>query len=711
MKIYLRQTLQPTLNRVLRVCAIFLFGLMAPISALSAPNFRQVVDLNGEWQVGQGNRDTPPAAFDRAVAVPGLIDMAQPPYTEVHWKSAQRQAFWYRRTFQIKDAVPAVATLKVGKATFGTKVWLNSALIGEHHPCFTAGYFNLQGHLKGGNETNEILIRIGADPSELPPDIPWGHDQEKSKYIAGIFDDVQVILSGTPNIVRFQTAPDITTKQVRVQALLHNSGADTNGPVRFTVREWKTGRVAGEVTQKRTHFEAGSDQTLDVKIPIKGCRLWSPDDPFLYTLEVTTSADRLQQRFGMRELRFNSVDGKAYLNGRLYYMRGSNVTLYRFFEDAERGSLPWDKKWVRQLHQGFKKLNWNSIRYCIGFPPEFWYDIADEEGILLQDEFPIWCPNGALNMTANELAREYAEHMQDHWNHPSVVIWDMQNESALTQTGQAIKQIRSLDISGRPWENGWDGAQAPGDPGEIHPYHFLANKETMSVMATSPGSPDSAYTYPRNIPKDHKIPFLTNEYGGMWLQRDGSPTPPAKGFYENILGPNSSPERNRELYAYYMAAETEFWRGHRTSAGVLHFCALGYSRIDGVTSDHFLDVKNQVYEPHFYEALKNSFAPVGLMIDYWETPVQGGAKQSLPVVVFNDLYKGWKGNVNFRLRRGGETLVDENHVVSIDPLGSQTIRFDLNVPTEPGEYEIQASLVSSRTEHVVSSRKLRVAQS
>ena len=39
-------------------------------------------------------------------------------------------------------------------------------------------------------------------------------------------------------------------------------------------------------------------------------------------------------------------------------------------------------------------MNWNSLRYCIGFPPDFWYDIADEEGILLQDEFPIWLLNG-----------------------------------------------------------------------------------------------------------------------------------------------------------------------------------------------------------------------------------------------------------------------------------------------------------------------------
>ena len=84
------------------------------------------------------------------------------------------------------------------------------------------------------------------------------------------------------------------------------------------------------------------------------------------------------------------MTGRALLNGQTYYLRGSNVCIYRFFEDAERGHLPWDREWVRKLHRRFKEMHWNSLRYCIGFPPELWYQIADEEGILIQDEFPIW---------------------------------------------------------------------------------------------------------------------------------------------------------------------------------------------------------------------------------------------------------------------------------------------------------------------------------
>ena len=66
------------------------------------------------------------------------------------------------------------------------------------------------------------------------------------------------------------------------------------------------------------------------------------------------------------------------------------MTLYRFFEDPQCGDHPWREDWVRRLHRAFKGMHWNSLRYCIGFPPEMWYRIADEEGILIQDEFPIW---------------------------------------------------------------------------------------------------------------------------------------------------------------------------------------------------------------------------------------------------------------------------------------------------------------------------------
>ena len=209
---------------------------------------RKTISLDGEWEIAQGSMDSVPTQFDAKIPVPGLVDMAQPPFTEVGVNSAQRQAFWYRKKFQVDGAIPAVATLRIAKAFYGTKVWLNGTLIGEHLPLFTPGYFDLQKNLLGSGKENELIVRVGAQTDALPATMPRGRDGEKSKYISGIYDTVQLILSGTPNLVHIQAAPDIVHDKVHIQALVHNSGADASTDVTVTVKEKKSGTVVGTVT-------------------------------------------------------------------------------------------------------------------------------------------------------------------------------------------------------------------------------------------------------------------------------------------------------------------------------------------------------------------------------------------------------------------------------------------------------------------------------
>ncbi len=100
--------------------------------------------------------------------------------------------------------------------------------------------------------------------------------------------------------------------------------------------------------------------------------------------------------------------------------------------------------------------------------------------------------------------------------------------------------------------------------------------------------------------------MILNEYGWLWLNRDGTPTTLTKDLYRNLLGPHATTAQRRHVYARYLAAETEFWRAHRSCAAVMHFCALGYSRSGekprpegGATSDHWADVEKLAWEPEF----------------------------------------------------------------------------------------------------------------
>jgi len=164
-------------------------------------------------------------------------------------------------------------------------------------------------------------------------------------------------------------------------------------------------------------------------------------------------------------------------------------------------------------------------------------------------------------------------------------------------------------------------------------------------------------------------------------------------IYKRLLGEKATVAERFHYYARTLAAKTEFWRSRRLCAGVLHFCGLGYSRHDGQTSDHFINVKNLTYEPNFRRYVADSFAPTGIMLDFWSDELPPGEKRDLPVVVINDLYEKWSGNVRLRLLRGGKTLAEQTQPCEVAPLGDKRLTFNLAAPAEPGRYTLEAALV------------------
>ncbi len=127
---------------------------------------RSVLPLDGTWEIADGRMDPAPTQFNRTVSVPGLASLAAPPFADppgpkvaergrFAQKDPKRDAFWYRRVFRFEGPVPAVARLKVHKAMFGSRVFLNGQVLGEHLPSFTPGYFDAKPALKTGE--NELL--------------------------------------------------------------------------------------------------------------------------------------------------------------------------------------------------------------------------------------------------------------------------------------------------------------------------------------------------------------------------------------------------------------------------------------------------------------------------------------------------------------------------------------------------------------------------
>jgi len=712
-------------------CCLVIF----PLAVTAQLAQRTTLSLDGNWDVEDSIGGAQiPAAYHHTAPVPGLAHSATPMFPDVDQYQSrqllsnlvrqglysqadydklgnargishqQRNYFWYRKVFEAPTQA-AVALLRVNKAQFGTVVYLNGVRVGEHNPCFTAAYFDVTRIIRW-NSRNELVIRIGAHPGVLPANVSQGTDFEKNRWTPGIYDDVSLMAMNNPVISTIQVAPQLASSSALVQTQLHNySDQVVTTNVVQQVFEWKSRTAVSQSVVQRVEIPADGTKTVTQTVPIPKAHLWSPEDPFLYQVKTTTSGDDATTRFGMREFRFDTVTQRAYLNGRPYFLRGSNITLHRFFEDTESGTLPWNEAWLHRLLVVIpKQMHWNAFRFCIGPVPDRWLEIADENGLLIQNEYMVWTGNNWGKFVADydsvEMTSEYSEWMRDNWNHPSVAIWDATNESWLPQFSSVIiPAVRNLDLSRRPWENSFNVPAGADDPVEDHQYLFYGTAMNepqagrrefqMTDLESMMGPASNRPT----MKTGHAM--ILNEYGWLWLNRDGSPTLLTDKLYPRLLGDRNTTENRFALQAYLLGGETEFWRAYRHYAGILHFVYLTASDPNAFTSDHFVDLKNLKLEPHFEAAMEQAFNPLGVYLNFWQPALNVGESRDYTIAMVNDEDRPRAGKLRlvFTDAAGKEKAAGET-VFTLAPLGAQSYTITLKTPAEPGKYALQAIAAS-----------------
>jgi len=728
------RTSTQTLPARLFMRALIVVAMALPCAAHAQ---RVTLPLNGLWEIADSvSPDVQPSAYTHHVPVPGLAHSATPAFKDVdefqsrellsnlmeqgrYSKSdyeklgnasgishQQRNYFWYYRTFHA-PASHSVALLKISKAQFGIAVYLNGQKLGEHLPCFTAAYFDASKAIRWSGE-NELTIRVGAHPGVLPGNVSSGTDFEKNRWTPGIYDEVSLMAFDGAGITNVQAAPRIASSEVLVQTELRNFSAEPESTVlQQNVSEWKTGRAVGFSPAITVTLAPGETRLFQQTVTIPGQHLWTPEDPFLYRLETRTSGDSALTRFGMRDFHFDTVTQRAYLNGKPYFLRGSNITLHRFFEDPDSGTLPWDEAWLHKLLVEIpKQMHWNSFRFCIGPVPDRWLEIADEMGLLIQNEYMVWIghPDWAgiyrEKLNADELTAEFKEWMRDNWNHPSVAIWDANNESWAPEFGeQIIPAVRDLDLSHRPWENSYNPPAGSNDPVEDHAYLFYETATSgkwrfrMSDLEAMQGMAKDSFT----TKTAHAL--ILNEYGWLWLNRDGSPTLLTEKLYPLLVGKDSTAEQRFAMQAYLLAGETEYWRAHRRYAGVLHFVYLTTSAPNAFTSDHFTDVKTLTLEPHFADYMTQAFKPLGVYINFWHEELAPNEAETLTVMMVNDLAQPRTGLLRLQfLDDHGKSASSIQVPFHLEALGADSYNVTVRTPSATGKYTLTATATPSNAE-------------
>jgi beta-galactosidase len=605
--------------------------------------------------------------------VPGLVDLAVPPF---RWQVYD--FFWYRTTFTVPSHQPGkISLLRIEQAMFGTLVWLNGQKVGGDIACYTSQEYDISGLLRS-DTPNELCLRVGAR-NTLPTESAVGNDQERHEWIPGVWGDVEVVTTGNPRIENVQIIPDITNESAEVRISVRNhSEQATSTKVAVVVRDREGLRVAAS-DPVNVQNGPGADAICSAVLQLRSPQLWSPENPYLYTAEAILSSehgetDRLATRFGMRE--FAISGGDFMLNGQRIYLRGGNIAFHRFLSDPDRCSLPWDLEWIRRVLIDIPKTHhFNFFRNHLGQMYNRWYDIADEGGMLLQNEWMFWTTSG----TKEQIRAEFTRWLRDNWNHPSIVIWDALNESNDDiLRNSIIPAMKQLDPT-RPWE--------PADFPDHHPY----------IYSLGPVLNDRKFGFTESIEAIHrsKVPSVVSEFLWWWLDCENRPAPLMEGVVERWLGKEWTEAECVARQSFLARELVELFRRIRADA-IQPFVYLSNST--GPTANWFLGNIRDLKPKPVLEALKNAFAPFGVSLEIWDQHFFPGERRRFSVYCLNDHHAGQTGTLRYGVATTeGAWLTVISTEVTVEKCGTVVFSLNMEMPVTPGEYIIRAELWQGET--------------
>jgi len=630
---------------------------------------RKITSLNGEWDIEPSHDGSLPAACSHKVFVPGLVDLAEPVYD---WRS--HDYHFYRTNIKLNDrSSNGSIILKINQSSFGTDVWLNGKKAGCNISCYTSQEYFLDNFVNHGSE-NELVVRVGAKHT-LPKESAVGNDYEKEDFIPGIWGDVSIIQHGNPRIKNIQVIPHIDNGIAEVRVFLDNreeKNIDTTLSLR--VNEKKSQKQVSSIVTSSVLSRARSETVASISIPLNGMQLWTPDNPFLYTVEAGLFAGKEQTdfdsaTFGMRE--FGIRNGDFYLNGKKIYLRGGNIAFHRFLSDPDRGSLPWQEDWIKRILIDIpKEHHFNFFRNHLGQMYNRWYDIADEYGMLLQNEWQFWGVTG----TKEQIKAEFTQWLRDNWNHPSIIIWDALNESRNeTVENEIIPEMKKLDPT-RPWE--------PVDFIEDHPY----------IYSLGPVLNDRKIGFTRSLDEieNLSVPSILNEFVWWWIDSGNKPTVLTEEVVERWLGPDYSPDMLLENQCFLAQELVELFRRMKVDA-IQPFVYL--SNNNGPTAHWFYTPIEKLQPKPVLKQLKNAFAPFGISIELWDRHFFTGEKRDVNIFVFNDTQIEQHGMVRFGITdNNNEWIQFEDIPVSVLPAETIVKKVTIHFPESTGTYYMRAEL-------------------
>lgn len=440
------------------------------------------------------------------VRVPHDWASAQPfsPEANVSQGYRSRGIGWYRRTFRLPESDrDKRLELQFGGIATAATIWINGNLAARNNSAYNAIHVDITPFVRFGEADNVIAIRVDANQMEgwwyegagLYRHVWLARRAAVSIATDGVHCDPRRRDDGgwqVPVMVDLESVAE-AAREVTITAAL----CDPEG--RIIARQQAVAEVAAlGKGQARLLLAAGEP------------RLWSIENPQLYTLDVTVSGvdgeDVRHIPIGLRTIRFDAAKG-FFLNDAPVKLKGVCLHL----DHAGVGVAVPDALLAWRLAR-LKDMGCNAIRCSHNAQAEEFYALCDRMGFLVMDENRIFNP-------APENIAQLQWLVRAHRNHPSIIMWSVFNEEPMQGTREGVQMVRrmraavrALDDS-RPVTAAMNGAfhdpvnvsqvvdvvgfnYYPGDYERFHAAHpdlpIISSEDTSALMTRGAYASDPA---------------------------------------------------------------------------------------------------------------------------------------------------------------------------------------------------------------------------
>jgi beta-glucuronidase len=381
---------------------------------------RTKISLDGDWHVIVDPYETGLHArfYENATAESGggpiEYNFASSETLKVpgDWNTQKEKLFfyegpvWYERSFSYKRREHIRVFVYFGAANYFTRVYLNGKPLGEHEGGFTPFNFEVSDALKEGENFLVVEVNNARRVDAVPAlNTDWWN-------YGGLTRDVALV-EVPETFVRDYSVQLAKGSQDEVAGWVQVDGRTPTQPVTIEIPAVSVRKTFNPDTSGRVEFHFAAKLNL-----------WSPEDPKLYDVVISSGADALHDSIGFRTIEVRAT--QIMLNGKPIFLRG--ISMHE--EAPMRGGRAYSTEDARISFGWAKELGCNFVRLTHYPHNENEIRLADKLGLLVWSEIPVYWDIAWKNPSTLANAQSQLSEMiaRDH-NRAAVTFWSLSNET------------------------------------------------------------------------------------------------------------------------------------------------------------------------------------------------------------------------------------------------------------------------------------------